>query len=342
MKTPISSIGEFGLIDQIKEWTKFENPDLLKSIGDDSAVFHPTENAEQLITTDILVEGIHFDLTYQSMKHLGYKSVTVNLSDIYAMNGTPHYVTIALALPQKISVELIEEFYSGVMLACKEFHVAVVGGDLSASSGNMFISITAVGSANKESIVYRSNARPGDLVVVTGGLGRSFAGLKILIREKEFFLADPENYKPGLDNYSYVIERHLAPKPRKEVIRWLESKNILPTSMIDLSDGLVSDLSHICKQSKVSAFIDETKLPLTTHVHQVAELFSEDVVNYALYGGEDYELLFTVSPKFESLIESFDDLTIIGEIEKENPGQVFMRNSDGSEEELKPNGWKHF
>lgn len=343
MKTPISAIGEFGLIDSIKQWMSVTgDPDLLLSIGDDAAVYTPPPNTVQLITTDVLVEGIHFDLTYHSMKHLGYKSVMVNLSDIYAMNGTPRYLTIALSLPQKITVELMQEFYSGVLLACKEHHVSVIGGDLSASSGNMFISITVAGYGYPDAVITRQGAHSGDLIVVSGSLGRSFAGLKILSREKKNYLTNPETYQPSLDNYSYVIERHLAPKPRKEIIVWLNSKNILPTSMIDLSDGLVSDLSHICQQSKVSATVFESKLPMTSEVKSVAKEFEDDPVSYALYGGEDYELLFTINPRFEKLIESFDDLTIIGQLSKENPGAVSLSKTDGSVEDLKPIGWKHF
>ncbi|MBN8705544.1 MAG: thiamine-phosphate kinase [Bacteroidetes bacterium] len=340
-KTPVSALGEFGLIEKISEWVTLKDSDVLKSIGDDAAVFHPAEGMEQLISTDCLVEGIHFDLTYQSLRHLGYKSVAVNVSDIYAMNGTPQYITLALALPQKITVELLEEFYAGVHLACKDFHVAVIGGDLSASSGNMFISVTVTGFANRDEIVYRNGAKPGDLIVVSGNPGRSFAGLKVLIREKEFYLSDPENFAPTLDRHSWVIERHLAPKPRTEVLSWLNQKRVKPTAMIDLSDGLAGDLFHICKQSGVGAVLDELSLPVTEPIRSVAEQFDEESTKWALFGGEDYELLFTVNPEWRLIIESNDELTIIGEITDQTE-TMLLREAEGDETEIEKQGWNHF
>lgn len=340
-KTPVSSLGEFGLIEKISEWVTLKDSDVLKSIGDDAAVFHPADDMEQLISTDCLVEGIHFDLTYQSLRHLGYKSVAVNVSDIYAMNGTPQYITLALALPQKITVELLEEFYAGVNLACKDFHVVVIGGDLSASSGNLFISVTVTGYANRKEIIYRNGAKPGDLIVVSGNPGRSFAGLKVLIREKEFYLSDPENYAPTLDRHSWIIERHLAPKPRAEVLTWLNLKRIKPTAMIDLSDGLAGDLFHICKQSGVGAIVDELSLPVTEQIRSVAEQFDEESTKWALFGGEDYELLFTVDPEWRLVIESNDDLSIIGEITDQTE-TMLLREAEGNETEIEKQGWNHF
>jgi len=340
-KTPVSSPGEFGLIEQIKTWVPLQDSDVLKAIGDDAAVFHPAAGAEQLISTDCLVEGIHFDLTFQSMKHLGYKAVAVNVSDILAMNGTPQYLTLALALPQKISVELLQEFYEGVHLACKEYHVVVIGGDLSASSANLFISVTVTGYAEKNDLVYRSGAKPGDLIVVTGNPGRSYAGLRVLLREKEFYLSDPDNFAPTLDRHSWCIERHLAPRLRTGVLTWLKQAGIRPTAMIDLSDGLAGDLFHICRQSGTGAVLEELSIPVTREIRELADQFDEESVRWALFGGEDYELLMTVSPEHRASIEENEELSVIGVITGE-PDSLLLEEAEGTRTEIEKQGWNHF
>ena len=287
-RTNLSELGEFGLIDHL---TKIFNPKLestVKAIGDDAAVLN-LENKQTLISTDLLVEGVHFDLAYMPLKHLGYKSIMVNLSDIYAMNGTATQVTVSIAVSNRFPVEALEELYAGIQLASKMYNVDVVGGDTTSSTSGLFISVTAIGVAEKEDVVYRSGAKPNDLLVVTGDLGAAYMGLQVLEREKEVFKANP-NAQPDLDQYTYLIERQLKPEARKDIPKLLKDLEVRPTSMIDISDGLSSEIIHLCKSSKTGANLFEEKIPLDPAVISVCEEFEIDSTMIALSGGEDYEL----------------------------------------------------
>lgn len=340
-QTPISSIGEFGLVDWIKEHVREDDDRIIKGIGDDCAVVQQDPDQRQLISTDTMVEGVHFDLTYTSLRHLGYKLITSTISDIYAMNGTPAWVTISLAIPQKISVELIQELFTGMELAGTEFSVTIIGGDISASSGNFILTATVIGFANPESIIYRSGAQPDDLIVISGFPGRSYAGLKVLTREKENYLKDPDTYQPKLSHHSFIVERHLAPKPRVDILTKLAELEVFPSALIDTSDGIGSDLLHISVQSGCAAHLIENSLPIHEDIKSIAASFQEDATRWALFGGEDYELLFTVPKELKSHIEKIQDVTIIGYMSDGAPG-VFLQTQSGNELPLEPGGWNHF
>ncbi len=332
----ISELGEFGLIDHITSNLEIINNDLVKSIGDDAAVYECGEMCN-LITTDLLIEGIHFNLIYTPLKHLGYKSVAVNLSDLYAMNSKPKYITVSLAISSKFSVNAIEELYDGIKLACNRFDVDLIGGDTTSSLSGLFINITAIGEAKKEDIVYRSGASKTDLICVSGDVGGAYLGLQLLEREKKLFLSDTK-IQPKLDGYEYIIERQLKPEPRRDIIQDLKSIGIKPTSMIDVSDGLSSELLHLCKNSKLGCRVFEDKIPIHNQCFDACEMFRLDPSLPAMNGGEDYELLFTIPIQMKDKIENVKDISIIGYMCEQNEGKYFVPRN-GQELELKAQGW---
>lgn len=310
-RTEISSIGEFGLIDRLTDQLKMVNPSTIKGPGDDAAVLNAGGMA-QLVSTDILVEGIHFDLAYAPLKHLGYKAVVTNLSDIYAMNAYPKQIVISLALSNRFSVEAIEELYDGVKLACERYQVDLVGGDTTASLKGLIISVTVIGEQVAEKIAYRNGAKEGDLLCVSGDLGAAYLGLQILEREKQIHLEHPD-IAPALEKQSYLIERQLKPEARKVIIDDLEEYGIVPTAMIDISDGLSSEIIHLCKQSNVGCQIEEESLPISHEAYNQAMEFNIGPTTCALSGGEDYELLFAVDPKYRQKMDDHPDISVIGE-----------------------------
>jgi thiamine-monophosphate kinase len=334
--TDISELGEFGLIDRLTSDFSITNKDLIKGIGDDAAVFNAGDKCF-LVTTDLMVEGIHFNLIYTPLKHLGYKSVVVNLSDLYAMNSLPKYITVSLAISKKFSVEALEQLYEGIKLACERFDVELIGGDTTSSLSGLFINITAIGEAKKEDVVYRSGAKKNDLVCVSGDLGGAYMGLQLLEREKEIFLQDPA-IQPELKGYDYVIERQLKPEPRRDIIKQLKDAGIKPTSMIDISDGLSSEILHLCKNSNLGCMIFEEKIPVHPQTADAAELFILDSSLAAMNGGEDYELLFTVSLDQKEKIEKLHDISIIGYMHEDKNTKMFVPRN-GSELEITAQGW---
>lgn len=311
-RTNLSELGEFGLIDLLTKNLVPKLSSTIKGIGDDAAVLD-FQNMQTLVTTDLLVEGVHFDLAYIPLKHLGYKAVMVNLSDVYAMNGTASHITVALAVSNRFPVEALEELYAGIELAAKLYNIDVVGGDTTSSTTGLLISITALGYAKKEDVVYRSGAKPNDLLVVTGDLGAAYMGLQILEREKEVFKVNP-NSQPDLDPYTYLIERQLKPEARKDIPPLLKELGLKPTAMIDISDGLSSEIIHLCKNSEVGVNLFEDKIPLDPAVISVCEEFELDSTTIALSGGEDYELLFTVAQEDFEKIKANPNFSIIGHI----------------------------
>jgi thiamine-monophosphate kinase len=338
--TPIARLGEFGLIEHLTKEFVVHNPDVLMGVGDDAAVYAINEREVHVVTTDLLIEGVHFDLRYVPLKHLGYKSVVVNLSDIYAMNAKPFGITISLALSSRFTVEAMDAFYEGVQIACQHYDVDLLGGDTSSSRMGMCVSVTAIGKANKAEIVYRSGAKEHDLLCVSGDLGAAYAGLQVLEREKEVYLKNP-SVQPDLIGRDYVVGRQLKPEARGDMIRVLRENGIKPTAMIDISDGLASDLLHICKQSKKGATIYEDKLPIDHEVMLVAQDMNIPGLTMALNGGEDYELLFTVPLEHYDKIKSLKGITIIGHIVEEESG-VNLITANGSMLPIKAQGWNHF
>ena len=308
--TPISKLGEFGLIDLITKDVKRYNETTLKGIGDDAAVIKIGDLC-QLVSTDLLVEGVHFDLAYAPLKHLGYKAVIVNLSDICAMNTVPTQITISLAMSNRFPVEAVEELYAGVRLACEHYKVDLIGGDTTSSTSGLMISVTAMGTAKEEDIVYRSGAKEKDLIVVSGDLGAAYLGLQILEREKAVFMED-KNMQPDLHGSEYVLERQLKPEARKDIVEMFKEMDLRPTSMIDISDGLSSELLHLAKASDLGLQIYEEKIPCDPTVMSIAEEFKLNGVTCALNGGEDYELLFTVAQKDYDKIKANPNMTVIG------------------------------
>jgi len=335
-KTSLAELGEFGLIDHITKYFKVEQPSTIKGVGDDAAVLAASEQ-QTLVTTDLLVEGVHFDLSYMPLKHLGYKSVMVNLSDVYAMNGTAAQITVSIAVSNRFPLEAIEELYAGIQLACDTYKIDLVGGDTTSSTKGILISVTAIGKANKEDIVFRNTAKETDLIVVSGDLGAAYLGLQVLEREKQVFKVNP-NSQPDLDNYTYLIERQLKPEARKDIAGLLKELEVQPTSMIDISDGLSSELFHLCTQSKVGCKIYEDKLPLDPQVISACEEFELDSTMVALSGGEDYELLFTVPIGDFDKIKGNPNFSIIGHITEENQGLQLITRAN-QEIELKAQGW---
>ncbi|SFN52151.1 thiamine-phosphate kinase [Salegentibacter flavus] len=326
MKTNLSELGEFGLIEHLTRSFSPKLTSTIKAIGDDAAVLN-FENKYTIVTTDLLVEGVHFDLAYMPLKHLGYKAVMVNASDVYAMNAKATQITVSIAVSNRFPVEALEELYAGIQLAAKLYNIDVVGGDTTSSTSGLLISITALGVADKDDVVLRSGAKPNDLLVVTGDLGAAYMGLQVLEREKQVFKANP-NAQPDLDQYTYLIERQLKPEARKDIPPMLKELGVKPTSMIDISDGLSSEVIHICKNSQVGANLYEDKIPLDPAVISVCEEFDINSTTIALSGGEDYELLFTVSQEDYDKIKANPNLTVIGHMTEEEEGMHLITRAN--------------
>ena len=338
-RTDIGSLGEFGLINHITRDFPLKNKSSIKGIGDDAAVIDHGEEMT-VVSTDLLIEGIHFDLAYSPLKHLGYKAVVVNLSDIYAMNATPTQITVSIALSNRFSVEGVDELYAGIRKACGNYGVDLVGGDTTSSNKGLIISITAIGKAPKEKIVKRSGAKVGDLICITGNLGAAYLGLQILEREKQIYDTSP-GVQPDLENQQYLIGRQLKPEARFDMIELFEKHSLVPTSMIDISDGLASELFHICTQSKVGAFLEESGVSIHPDAEQQAISWNLDPITCALSGGEDYELLFTIDPKDLEKVKFLPDVYMAGEIIKEDQG-VMLHTKGGNLHPLTAQGWQHF
>ncbi len=336
----ISDIGEFGLIDHLTQDTKIYHTSTLKGIGDDAAVIAKNDTDCLLISTDLLVEGIHFDVVYTPLKHLGYKAVVVNVSDIVAMNGTATHITVALAISSKYTIEAMDELYKGIALACKKYKIDLVGGDTTSTPSGLVIAITVVGEAKKDKITHRHTAQKGDLICVTGDLGAAYIGLTLLEREKRVFMESP-SIQPDFDGKSYPIQRQLKPDARIDMVEIFEELNLVPTAMIDISDGLASELFHLCKQSQVGCKIYEDKLPIDKTVYNTALEFNLDPTVCALNGGEDYELLFTVSQADYEKIKDNPDISVIGYVCDAEEGKKLITKSN-SIHDLKAQGWDSF
>lgn len=349
----ISELGEFGLIERLAKEISVKNSTTVKGIGDDCAVLSPTEGMQTVVTTDMLMEGIHFDLTYVPLRHLGYKAVMVNLSDVFAMNAEPRQVTVSLALSNKFKVEDVEELYAGMRLACERWGVDIVGGDTTASLTGLAISITAIGEARAEDIVLRSGAKPTDLICVSGNLGAAYMGLQLLEREKLIYNEQVEEARksgskeqmellkeaqPDFSGKEYILERQLKPEARGDIVATLRKAGIRPTSMMDISDGLSSELMHICKQSQTGCRIYEERLPLDYQTAAMAEELNLNVSTCALNGGEDYELLFTVPLAQNDTVSALEDIRVIGYITEPDKGCALITR-DGGEHSLKAQGW---
>ncbi|MBT8304724.1 MAG: thiamine-phosphate kinase [Bacteroidia bacterium] len=335
-KTDLSSLGEFGLIDHLTKNLSPKKKSTVKGIGDDAAVLN-FENDQVVVTTDLLVEGVHFDLSYMPLKHLGYKAIVVNLSDVYAMNANATQVTVSIAVSNRFPLEALEELYAGIETAARIYDVDVVGGDTTSSTTGLLISVTAVGKANKDKIVFRKGAKSKDLLVVTGDLGAAYMGLQVLEREKEVFKVNPNN-QPDLDSYTYLIERQLKPEARKDIIKLLSDLDVKPTSMIDISDGLSSEIMHLCKNSEVGCDLYEEKIPLDPQVISACEEFDIDSTTIALNGGEDYELLMTIDQDDYPKIKGNPNLTVIGYMKEKNAGMNLITRA-GTQIQLKAQGW---
>ena len=338
-RTSLEELGEFGLIEHLTKNFELQHSSSIKGIGDDAAVLD-FGNKKTIVSTDMLVEGVHFDLSYVPLKHLGYKSVIVNLSDIYAMNAAATQITVSIAVSNRFPLEALEEFFEGVATACKLYNIDLVGGDTTSSTKGMIISVTSIGIANEENLVYRNGARPNDLLVVSGDLGGAYLGLQVLEREKEVFKVNPNN-QPDLEPYSYLVERQLKPEARKDVVELLEKLEVKPTSMIDISDGLSSEILHLCKQSGVGCNLFEDKIPLDPTVISTTEEFKMDSTMVALSGGEDYELLFTIDQKDFDQIKGNPNLTVIGHMTEKAEGSHLISRAN-TKIQLTAQGWNSF
>ncbi|MCC6703002.1 MAG: thiamine-phosphate kinase [Fluviicola sp.] len=339
-RTELHELGEFGTIELLTK--SFQNvvPSTVKGVGDDAAVIERNENEFTLISTDLLLEGVHFNLMYMPFKHLGYKAVVVNLSDIIAMNGKPEQITVSLAVSNRFPVEALEELYEGIHLACSVYNVDLVGGDTSTSNHGLMLSVTAVGVVEKERIVYRTGSKQNDLIVVTGDLGAAYMGLQVLERERNVFEANP-SIQPDLDGFDYIIERQLKPEARKDVIQFLKELDVIPTSMMDISDGLASEVMHLCKASGTGARIYNDKLPIDSMTSTSAIDFNLDPVTCVLNGGEDYELIFTVSPNDYEKIKGNPHMSVVGYMTDHSEG-IYLVDKNDSLVALKAQGWNHF
>ncbi len=338
-RTDVNTLGEFGLIEHLTRNFELRNPSSLKGINDDAAVID-NGNFLTVVSTDLLIEGIHFDLMYTPLKHLGYKAVVVNLSDIYAMNARPKQITVSIAISNRFSVEALDELYEGIRAACERYGVDLVGGDTSSSNKGLLISVTAIGQGEADKLTYRNTARVGDLVCITGNLGAAYLGLQILEREKQLFLSDPK-IQPNLEDQSYLIGRQLKPEARKEMIEMFAQQQLVPTAMMDISDGLSSDLMHICRQSGVGAYIEESGVPIHPEAQQMAIKFGLDPITVALSGGEDYELLFTIDPNDVEKVKYLPDIYIAGEIVPAEDG-LKLHTKGGNIHAMTAQGWTHF
>jgi thiamine-monophosphate kinase len=336
-KTTIDVLGEFGLIKKLTENYETKNLNIVKGIGDDAAIIKTDSDKLQVISTDLMVENVNFDLAYTPLKHLGYKAVVANISDIYAMNATPKFITISIAMSSKYTLEAVEDLYSGIYLACEKYQIDIIGGDTNTSPQGMTISITAIGEVEANKMVTRSGCKPNDLLCVTGDLGGAYLGHQLMEREKRVFLANPE-MQPDLEGYDYIVGRQLKPEARKDVIETLSDLGIIPTSMIDISDGLASEVKHLALHSNVGFCIYENKLPMDTQTLEMASEFNLDATTCALNGGEDYELLFTISQSDFEKIKSNMDITVIGyATEQANVCQLITPS--GNQFDLKAQGW---
>jgi len=335
-RTEISTLGEFGLIEYLTKNIKLKNSSTIKGVGDDAAVLSYGDK-KVLVTTDLLLEGVHFDLMYVPLKHLGYKSAIVNFSDIYAMNGQPKQITVSLGLSKRFSIEDMEAFYEGLYLACDQYGVDVIGGDTSASLTGLTISITCLGEGEEDKIIYRNGAKDTDLICVSGDLGAAYMGLQLLEREKAIF-DNSSDFEVDFSGKEYLLERQLKPEARKDIIELLNRNDILPTSMIDISDGLSSEIKHICKQSNTGCCLFEERIPIDYQTAVMAEQFNMNVTTVAMNGGEDYELLFTVPLHCHDKISTIEGIHIIGHITDSKYGEI-LQTRDGLEVELKAQGW---
>lgn len=338
-KTELGNLGEFGLIEHLTKSFGLTQTTTEKGIGDDAAVLD-FSGTKTLISTDLLLENIHFDLRYVPLKHLGYKAVQVNLSDIYAMNGIASQITVSIGLSSKFPLEAVEEIYAGILLACKNYKIDLVGGDTSASRQGLVISVTSIGHANENKITYRHGAEEGDLICVSGDLGGAYVGLQLLEREKKIFLENP-NIQPDLEGKDYIVERQLKPEARKDIIELLGELSVKPTAMIDISDGLASDILHICKSSDKGCKLFEDKIPIDPMTYETARDFGLDPTVCALSGGEDYELLFTIKQSDYEKVKNHPDFTIIGHITEPAAGTELISKS-GNVHPLKAQGWNAF
>lgn len=338
--TPISALGEFGLIKRLTEKFSLKQDSSELSVGDDAAIINP-DGKKVVVTTDILAEGVHFNLGYVPLKHLGYKAVVVNLSDIAAMNATPTQILVSLAVSNRFPVEALDEIYEGIKLACGKYGVDLVGGDTTSSTSGLVMSITAIGMENSDKIVTRKNAKPNDLLVVSGDLGGAYLGLQILEREHAVFLANP-NMQPEMEGYDYILERQLKPEARTDVKKILDELEVLPTSMIDVSDGLASEILHLSDQSQVGFRLYEEKIPMDTMTITTSEEFNLNPVMCALSGGEDYELLFTISPNDFDKIKNHPDFTVIGHTVDLEQGNYMVLRGSNELSQLTAQGWDAF
>jgi len=338
-RTEINTLGEFGLIDHLTSPIKPHNPSTLVGVGDDAGVI---DNGEfvTLVSTDMLVEGIHFDLMYSPLKHLGYKAVTTNLSDIYAMNGTPKQITFSMALSNRFSVESLEELYAGIHAACDRYKVDLIGGDTTSSTSGLIISVTAIGQGEKDKLTYRNGAKVGDIICLTGDFGAAYLGLQLLEREKQIYLSNPE-IQPNLEGQSYPVGRQLKPEAKKEIIEDFAKNKLVPTAMIDVSDGISSELHHLCRASSVGAFLEESGVPIHPEVEMLSIQFNLDPITCALSGGEDYELLFTIDPDDIEKVKYTPGIYIAGEIVAAEDG-IKLHTKGGNIHELPAQGWTHF
>ncbi len=337
--TDIASLGEFGLIDHLTKGIRHFHPETLMGVGDDAAVID-CGPLVTILTKDLLVEGVHFDIVYTPLKHLGYKAIVVNLSDIYAMNALPKQVFAGIAVSRRYSLEAVEELYAGMMLACEKYKVDLAGGDTTTSPSGLFLSITATGQAEKEQVVYRSGASPMDLLFVSGDLGAAYCGQLVLQREKQAYKANPD-VQPDMGNYAYILERQLKPEARRDIIELLHQAGVKPTAMIDVSDGLASEILHICKRSGVGATIYEEKIPVDQRMAQTAHEFNIDPTTCALSGGEDYELLFSINQKDYDKIKDVKTIHPIGHVTEASQG-ANMFTSSGQLIKLTAQGWDPF
>jgi thiamine-monophosphate kinase len=335
-RTELSSLGEFGLIDYLTKGINLKHKSSVYGVGDDAAVLDAGKK-KVLVSTDLLTEGVHFDLTFMPLKHLGYKAVIVNLSDIIAMNATPSQITVSIGMSNRFSVEAIAELYSGIKLACKNYNVDLVGGDTSSTAAGLVISITVIGFADEKEIVYRNGAKDHDLVCVSGDLGAAYAGLMILEREKTVFEANPE-MQPELSGNDYILERHLKPEARIDVLKILSDIKVKPTAMIDISDGLASEIKHICKQSNVGATLYEDKIPIDQKTWDSARSLNMDPTTYAMNGGEDYELLFTVKQADYEKLKNLADISVIGHITAASAG-INLISKNNVSAPIEAQGW---
>ncbi|MEM6766461.1 MAG: thiamine-phosphate kinase [Bacteroidota bacterium] len=338
--TPVSALGEFRLIDRMTSKFSSYHEQVLKGIGDDAAVVKTADGMVDVISTDLLIEKVHFDLSYVPLKHLGYKAVIVNLSDVVAMNAQPYGITVSIGMSNRFPVEALDELYAGIHQACKQYNVNLLGGDTTSSKVGLVISITALGREKEEKITYRSGAQKNDLVCVSGDLGGAYAGYLILEREKRVFLDKPE-LQPDLSDYDYVVGRQLKPEARIDILQTLEKVGVQPTAMVDVSDGIASEIHHICNQSKCGAKIYSNKLPIDFQTVSVAEEFKISQNTFALNGGEDYELMFTIPLADFSKIQRVPEIQVIGSITEEK-NSVFFILDDGSQIDLEAQGFQHF